>query len=858
MASDASLITSPYAYPKRPALGRSGKPVTINTNHFKITKLPDNNIHHYDINIFSKPRAPTEEPTGDGPPPRPRVERELKKPILLRKIFQSFEDRYSQELGCKCVYDGKANLYAPKELPFQSRSFEVTLPAEDGNRESTFVLKVKKASVIFMEELHQFLNGRIDRLENSQTISAIDVVFRHRPSMIYPSFGRSFFLPGQAHRISGGLDIFSGYFQSARPTQQFMTLNIDVAATCFYREGPLLNLIQDVIGRDLRPNDNIQPRDLQLLKKYFRHVECVIKQRGETVQAIKIKSFTDRPPSKITFDHKGNEIDVLTYFTREKRMRVEFPNLPCVQSTRGNYYLIEQVDIMKNQRFQRKLNERQTADMIKFTCQKPHLRTNKINNGISTLNFRQNDYLTEFGLAVDNKMMSVNARIMDTPTVQYSNRSRNPTIAPREGSWNLRDRRVYSTNALFAWGVIVFQDERRLPSNKVKNFIRELIVTCEDTGMDIRDKTPSIFYQSPAANTNELERKISSFYKSVGDKHKKFPQLIFCILPNTGAKLYNDIKTVCETSLGVASQCVQEKHVYTPKKQYCANVCLKMNVKVGGINAVIDRRSMPFVSERPTMIMGSDVSHPGPGENRPSIASLVATLDSNVSAYATVVRAQPSRIEIIRDMEEMSTIALKKFVESTKVKPERILVYRDGASEGQFDQILADELSSLKAACAKLENGYSPKITFLTVQKRHHTRFFAQDKRDTDRSENVLPGLVVETTVTHPSHYDFFIQSHGGLQGTSRPSHYYVLWDENKFEPDALQKLTYSLCFMFARCTRSVSIVPPAYYADIAAARARCYQKEIDDSTDFSGNRNETYEGYPKVHDRLGRLMWFM
>jgi hypothetical protein len=43
-------------------------------------------------------------------------------------------------------------------------------------------------------------------------------------------------------------------------------------------------------------------------------------------------------------------------------------------------------------------------------------------------------------------------------------------------------------------------------------------------------------------------------------------------------------------------------------------------------------------------------------------------------------------------------------------------------------------------------------------------------------------------------------------QGTSRPAHYHVLWDENNFTADALQSLTDNLCYTYARCTRSVSI----------------------------------------------------
>lgn len=68
------------------------------------------------------------------------------------------------------------------------------------------------------------------------------------------------------------------------------------------------------------------------------------------------------------------------------------------------------------------------------------------------------------------------------------------------------------------------------------------------------------------------------------------------------------------------------------------------------------------------------------------------------------------------------------------------------------------------------------------------------------------------------------------LQGTSRPSHYHVLWDDNRFSSDELQILTYQLCHTYVRCTRSVSIPAPAYYAHLVAFRARYHlvDKEHD------------------------------
>ena len=63
----------------------------------------------------------------------------------------------------------------------------------------------------------------------------------------------------------------------------------------------------------------------------------------------------------------------------------------------------------------------------------------------------------------------------------------------------------------------------------------------------------------------------------------------------------------------------------------------------------------------------------------------------------------------------------------------------------------------------------------------------------------------------------------------SWPSHYHVLWDDNDFSADDIQALTYQLCHTYVRCTRSVSIPAPAYYAHLVAFRARYHLMELED-----------------------------
>ena len=91
--------------------------------------------------------------------------------------------------------------------------------------------------------------------------------------------------------------------------------------------------------------------------------------------------------------------------------------------------------------------------------------------------------------------------------------------------------------------------------------------------------------------------------------------------------------------------------------------------------------------------------------------------------YAATVRVQKHRQEIIEDLSAMVKEHLVMFYKSTGgYKPCRIIMYRDGVSEGQFAQVLQFELTAIREACIKLEADYKPGITFVVVQKRHHTR----------------------------------------------------------------------------------------------------------------------------------------
>ena len=161
---------------------------------------------------------------------------------------------------------------------------------------------------------------------------------------------------------------------------------------------------------------------------------------------------------------------------------------------------------------------------------------------------------------------------------------------------------------------------------------------------------------------------------------------------------------------------------------------------------------------------------------------------------------------------------MKIFSKKNNQYPERILIFRDGISEGQYAAVLHYEHHAVISACNRIQSGYRPLLLICVCAKSHNTRFFGSNARDVTPSGNLPSGLVVDSTVTHPYAFDFFLQSHAGRLGTARPTHYVCLLDELAITPDELQQLVHSLCYSFARCTRSVSLVPVCYMAGKACS----------------------------------------
>jgi eukaryotic translation initiation factor 2C len=134
-------------------------------------------------------------------------------------------------------------------------------------------------------------------------------------------------------------------------------------------------------------------------------------------------------------------------------------------------------------------------------------------------------------------------------------------------------------------------------------------------------------------------------------------------------------------------------------------------------------------------------------------------------------------------------------------------------------------------------------------------------------TKNVEAGTVVDQQITHPSQFDFYLCSQAALMGTSRPALYQVLHDEIGFTSDEIQQLTYWLCHIDARCSKSVSIPAPVHYAHLAAYASRTFDfddnhEQDSDEEDVENIENVSMDDIKTklmvLDPKIANDMWFV
>ncbi|KDQ64588.1 hypothetical protein JAAARDRAFT_116696 [Jaapia argillacea MUCL 33604] len=867
----AAYATSPHITTvgvKRSGFGVAGRRLEVFTNHFSV-KIPEAVIHHYDVISPSEKTLPA------------RLNMELitqLQRVVAPDIFTP-----------KAVYDGRKNLFAARELPFGdtgSREFEVILSGNgpkapvEGKGPKPYRIRLTKVAEINPEVLARFLEGKQSHDNAVLTaITALNVVIRMEPTLNYPFNVRSFFTDRETKDIGSGLILWRGYFQSVRPGIQQMLINVDISTGTMYKPGPLLDLCLEFLGRSgqplaLAPARGLPDRERIRLQRFITGIRVITVSADPTAVSRTprvIKKLSSAGASDLTFTmREGGSLTVADYFRRTQNRPLQYPGVLCVEVGSGALIPLELCRVPPGQIMRKQVPPEKTKDVLDFATKKPQDRLASIRNGLGVLQYGQSEYVRQFGMVVNETggALKLGARVLQPPTLKYGGTG----VLTHDGIFRV-DKKFFRPANINQWAVIIYERRQRFNDNNVQDLIAGLVQACKSVGMGVTDPNPYFQWEN---GQGKIADQLRAAGMACRQKTGHVPNLIVVVLPEGGTDIYTAVKHFGDITMGVATQCLKSSKCFRAKPQYWANVCLKMNVKLGGINTIPDPSSVSILTdpEKPTIVMGADVIHPAPGsEGRPSFTSLVANVDSDTAKYIADSRVQTSRKEMIEDLQEMAKHMLTMYMayrrnaeRKANAAPKRIIFYRDGVSEGQFKQVLEQELPLLKAACEELN--INPSITVIVVGKRHHVRFFPVNEREGDRSGNCPAGTVVDREVAHPTEFDFYLQSHGGLLGTSRPAHYNVLYDENNFSPDGLQALSFALCHVYARSTRSVSIPAPVYYADIVCTRAKNHY-DPQGGVDFSDSATNLDDsqadrtldafkrGFKPLHKNMATVMYF-
>lgn len=779
------------------------------------------------------------------------------------------------------IFDGRKLAWSRNNIP-ELRT-QIDLDREQGRNphptrgpDMAYII-IKRTTTIRLDALRAYLMGKLGWDDHVlECMNFLDHVMREWPAQHMVAIKRNLYPKSGYEQAlldnNRWLIAIKGIYSSIRTNSSIKTggyglgINVDIANTAFW--SPDQNSIVQLVGqflrsssRDFRDLDDmklaeaLRPEQVtdgnrrglgksQLFKtlERMKRLNFRVKHRGKMNDSkmYKIKAFTwdlSKWPQganarNVTFEQKDRNtgqsktVSVEEYFREKYQIRLRCWQLPLIETDRDGYMPMEVCVLDSHQKYNYKLDGDQTSAMIKFAVTRPAQRSRDIMNCVRTLRWNEDPYLREYGLQIKDQMEAVKARVIPNPTIQFGKATKNPGTG---GRWDLRGQLFTKPNVrpLKAWGVVIVG--KCVDNATAMNFISTFIKAYKGHGGKIETTQPPIKHVQ-MIRSNETAEQLRQAYQEVGMQFKASPDLLFVVLPSKDMTTYERLKKSMDIRFATLSQMVQASHVKKAQDQYCSNVAMKVNAKLGGYTSKLVSKA-PLFGQAPTMMIGVDVTHgqhgqPSGGAPQASLAAMTMSMDKDCVQYAASCQTNGYRVEVLNRDCIQKTIGplIERWCGINQKAPQHVFYFRDGVSEGEFEKVLLQEIDELRRMFVEKARGAKPKITVIVGTKRHHIRFFPSSPTDGDKNGNPFPGTIVETEVTHPFHYDFYLCSHFALQGTARPVHYHVLLDEINMPVDMLQTMIYQQCYQYMRSTTPVSLHPAIYYAHLAAARARPHE----------------------------------
>lgn len=167
-----------------------------------------------------------------------------------------------------------------------------------------------------------------------------------------------------------------------------------------------------------------------------------------------------------------------------------------------------------------------------------------------------------------------------------------------QGVWDMWNKQFYMGIEIKVWVIVCFVFQCQCMEVYLKFFIEQFRKILRDVGMFIQGQLCFCKYVQGVDSVEFMFWYLKNMYVGL--------QLVVVILFGK-MFVYVEVKCVGDMVLGMVMQCVQMKNVQRIMLQILFNFCLKINVKLGGVNNILLFQGRLLVFQQFVIFLGVDV-----------------------------------------------------------------------------------------------------------------------------------------------------------------------------------------------------------------------------------------------------------
>lgn len=321
------------------------------------------------------------------------------------------------------------------------------------------------------------------------------------------------------------------------------------------------------------------------------------------------------------------------------------------------------------------------ANTVRDSAVYPNGRFSKINEKLSLLNHAEAATLAAHGLGITKEQMKVEATKLVAPMLRYGTGGK---FSAGNGRWNLHNRTFVTPMTIKSWALIYLPGREDIPAQfSATAYADNIRVQWGKCGLKVpMGNLPVLNWPKDGYKPASAVSVVESAIALARTTFKLDPNLLLFILPEDSfnAVNYREIKRELNITRGIASQVLLNTKIHrnsedSAKMQYLANIAMKVNVKLGGLNCISDEN---FFFGRPgskrTMVLGADITHADSEDLKdktkeppPSYAALVGTWDRDCHCYTAVTAAQKTGEAMVKDFKRMVQVMLDRYSAKNKI-----------------------------------------------------------------------------------------------------------------------------------------------------------------------------------------------